>query len=436
MKKVWNFALIALSIFAVSAPMFAQGNKESSVKDQGPTTIKMMDSYAAEDPHGKFVYAYAEKFMKDNPDIKIEIQAVASNDIYTKLAAMATSPQELPTLYWTSADQIPTLYDLGLTEDLNKYFTSEDKNKLANGVVDATLNNGEMMYCPVSLQPTCVIYRIDRFEEAGLEVPKTWEDFIECAKALTEDTNLDGQTNQWGFSMVGSNNSSGQSRFMSYLWSNGYDCAKLENGKWVTDIKDDKQFLDIFKAWTDMNTNKVVPLGITEVNYSTAANYFAMGYTSMFLSGPNALGVAYFNNPDLKGKLGSFIMPGDSAGTMLGAEGYAISKYATEKEKQAAAKLIKYFAENDSEYGFWKSSGKIPATKDGQQVDFVSGTDYEGFLNQINAGCRPTLVFPGIAGLKSALGKAYSAVFSGEKTNEEAIKSLVSDLKELMEDYN
>ena len=50
----------------------------------------------------------------------------------------------------------------------------------------------------------------------------------------------------------------------------------------------------------------VVPTGITEVDYPTAANYFAMGYTSMFLTGPNALGVAYANNPELKGKLGSF----------------------------------------------------------------------------------------------------------------------------------
>ena len=41
------------------------------------------------------------------------------------------------------------------------------------------------------------------------------------------------------------------------------------------------------------NVEGVVPTGITEVDYPTAANYFAMGYTSMFLTGPNALGDAY-----------------------------------------------------------------------------------------------------------------------------------------------
>ena len=63
--------------------------------------------------------------MKENPDIKVEIQAIASGDIYTKLAAMATSPDDLPTMFFTSADQVPTLYDLGLTEDLNNWMDKD-----------------------------------------------------------------------------------------------------------------------------------------------------------------------------------------------------------------------------------------------------------------------------------------------------------------------
>ena len=427
----------ALTVFAVvllsAAFLFAGGNAES---DDGQISIIMMDSYAAEDPHGQYVYEYAEKFMEEHPNVTIEIQAVASNDIYTRLAAMATSPDELPTMFFTSADQVPTLYDLGLTEDLNNYMTDEDKALWTDGVIESGTINGDLTYIPVSLQPTDIIYRIDRFEEAGLEIPTTWDEFIECAKALTKDTDGDGVIDQWGFGMVGSNDSSGQSRFMSYLWSNGYECAYEEDGEWKTDIAATPEFIDVFSKWTSMNADGLVPIGITEVNYSTAANYFAMGYTSMFLTGPNALGVAYSSNPDLRGKLGSFKIPGEYSGTMLGAEGYAISSYASDAEKQAAYEFIKFFATADTEYKFWQSSGKIPAVKAGQNVEFITGEDYEGFLQQIADGCRPTLTFPGIAGLKGALGDAYSAVFSGEMTNEQAVDSLVADLAELMEDYN
>lgn len=427
----------ALTVFTVvllsAAFLFAGGKAES---DNEQVHIIMMDSYAAEDPHGQYVYEYAEKFMAENPNVTIEIQAVASNDIYTRLAAMATSPDELPTMFFTSADQVPTLYDLGLTEDLNNYMTDEDKALWTDGVIESGTINGDLTYIPVSLQPTDIIYRIDRFEEAGLEIPTTWDEFIECARALTKDTDGDGQIDQWGFGMVGSNDSSGQSRFMCYLWSNGYECAYEEDGEWKTDITASPEFIDVFSKWTSMNAEGLVPIGITEVNYSTAANYFAMGYTSMFLTGPNALGVAYSSNPDLRGKLGSFKIPGSYSGTMLGAEGYAISSYASDAEKQAAYDFIKFFATADSEYKFWQSSGKIPAVKAGQDVDFITGQDYEGFLQQIADGCRPTLTFAGIAGLKGALGDAYSAVFSGEMTNEQAVNALVADLAELMEDYN
>ena len=72
--------------------------------------------------------------------------------------------------------------------------------------------------------------------------------------------------------------------------------------EWVADFGD--TFLDKFSFWTDLNNEYgVVPTGITEVDYATAANYFAMGYTSMMLSGSNAIGVAYANNPELKGNI-------------------------------------------------------------------------------------------------------------------------------------
>lgn len=417
-----------------------QAKTETSAAEAGGSgekvAITVFDGYAGEDPHGKYIYQYADEYMKDHPNVSIEIQAVSTNDIYTKLSAMAATPDEVPTIFFTSADAIATLHDLGLTADLKGLVPEDLKAEFANGVVNSCMLGEEMAYFPVAVQPTAVIYRIDRFKEAGLEIPKSWEEFVADAKALTKDTNNDGQMDEWGFDMVGSNNSSGQSRFMAYLWSNGIDCVKEDGGKWVTDISPDQKFMDAFSRWTNMNVDGIVPTGITEVDYPTAANYFAMGYTSMFLTGPNALGVAYANNPDLKGKLGSFKMPGDYPGTMLGTEGYAVSSHASDAEKEAAIDYLRFFVEHDKNMEFWQSSGKIPATVEGQKAEYITGDDYAGFLQQIADGCRPTVTFAGVSGLKGALGNAYASVFSNEKTNEEAVKTLVSDIDELLEDYN
>lgn len=404
---------------------------------EGNVSVTVLCGYAGEDPHGQYVYQYAEDYMKEHPNVTIEIQAISTNDIYTKLSAMATTPDDLPEVFFTSADAVATLHDLGLTQDLSGLISDELAAEFANGVIDSCKLGDEITYFPVALQPQAVIYRQDRFEEEGLEIPATWDEFVECAKTLTKDTDNDGKADQWGFGMVGSNNSSGQSRFMSYLWANGVDCVKEEDGEWVSDLTADNEMLtSAFTRWTNMNEEGIVPIGITEVDYPTAANYFAMGYTSMFMTGSNALGVAYSNNPELRGKLGSFKLPGDYPGTMLGTEGYAVSAYADDDQKAAAIDFLRYFVEHDSEMQFWQSSGKIPATIEGQKAEYITGDDYAGYLQQIADGCRPTVAFAGVSGLKSALGDAYASVFSQEKTNEAALASLEAAVAELMEDYN
>ena len=366
LKKTMAVALAGL--MSVSAFPLQVSAEESGDK----VDITIMCAYASEDPHGQYVYEYADKFMEENPNVNIEIQAISSNDIYTKLAAMVTSPDDLPTLFFTSADQAPTLYDLGLMDDLNNYLDEETLGTFANGVTEACTLDDTLAFYPIDVQPLAMLYRTDRFEEAGLDVPTTWDEFLECAKALTKDSDGDGEIDQWGFSMVGSNNSSGQSRFMSYLWSNGCNCVSYDEDSetWKADLGDN--ILDLVSFWTDMNNEYgVVPTGITEVDYATAANYFSMGYTSMMLTGSNAIGVAYANNPELKGKIGSFPIPGEHSGTMLNAEGYALCSYAEEEEKKAAVDFLKFFTNNDSELMFWQSSGKIPATVEGQKAEYI-----------------------------------------------------------------
>ena len=431
---------------AADAPAQEESAEAAGESEEGPgeaaalgdeeVTVTILCAYASEDPHGQYVYEYADKFMEQYPNITVEVTAISSNDIYTKLAAMATSPDDLPTLFFTSVDQAPSLFDIGLMEDLKGQLDDTTMNSFANGIVDACTLDGQLAFYPIDVQPLAVIYRKDKFDEAGLSVPKTWDDFLECAKTLTVDVDGDGQIDEWGFSMVGSNNSSGQSRFQSFLWSQNIKQVTNDNGEWVTDLDSD-EFLKAFTFWTDMNNEYgVVPTGITEVDYATAANYFAMGQTNMILSGSNALGVAYANNPDLEGKLGSFPLPGDYPGTMLNAEGYALCKMAGDEEKAAAVEFLKFFSSNDPEYKFWQSSGKIPATVEGQKVEYISGDDYKGYLETIDAGCMDVFNFPGLSALKSALGDAYSAVFSGDKTNEQAQEDLVKDVNLLLEDYN
>ncbi|MDR2203366.1 MAG: extracellular solute-binding protein, partial [Nitrososphaerota archaeon] len=243
---------------------------------------------------------------------------------------------------------------------------------------------------------------------------------------------------EWGFSLIGINNGSGQARFLSYLWSTGFDIVyQDENGQWQTDVNTGPEFMEAFTRWTDLNNvHGVVPPGVTEIDFVMAANYFSMGITSLMFTGGNALGAIYDANPDLRGLVGAFMLPGDYPGTMLGTEGYSISAHATPAEQAAAMALLEFMMTNDEEMMFYRVSGKLPSTEIGLQAEFLQEYDMIGYVEQVAAGTRPTIDFPGVAGLRSELGDAYSVVFADEMTPEEAVERLIDRLETLMNDFN
>ena len=144
-KKSLAFTLAsAMVLTAIPATVFAEENGET-------VDLTIMCAYASEDPHGQYVYQYADAFMAEHPEVKIEIQAVSSNDIYTKLAAMATSPDDLPTLFFTSVDQAPTEFDLGLMEDLSNYLDDETLGMFADGIIDACKLDDTIAFYPIDV---------------------------------------------------------------------------------------------------------------------------------------------------------------------------------------------------------------------------------------------------------------------------------------------
>jgi len=51
--------------------------------------------------------------------------------------------------------------------------------------------------------PQLIYYRSDLFEAAGVEVPSTWDEVYDVAKALTQDVDGDGKTDIYGFTAAG-----------------------------------------------------------------------------------------------------------------------------------------------------------------------------------------------------------------------------------------
>ena len=72
---------------------------------------------------------------------------------------------------------------------------------------------------PWNIQVLYVYYRPSIFEKAGVEVPKTYDEFLEAVKKCTMDTDGDGKTDVYGFGMRGAKG--GQEPWGSFIYGAG-----------------------------------------------------------------------------------------------------------------------------------------------------------------------------------------------------------------------
>ena len=187
--KAKILVLLALLLLAV-APLTAQDE---------PTTITWLNccGWASEDIISNFEAA--------NPDVRVELEQVDFNALFeqiqVRLGGGASDPDVL------SVD-VPVTAGYGLRNwllPLDDAFSDEDRADWLPAALAAGTYNGQLISAPVSTSTQLLFINSDLFEAAGIEVPGvddrlTMEEVAEIGVQLTQDTDGDGITDQWGFS--------------------------------------------------------------------------------------------------------------------------------------------------------------------------------------------------------------------------------------------
>jgi ABC-type glycerol-3-phosphate transport system substrate-binding protein len=78
----------------------------------------------------------------------------------------------------------------GLIEPLDERFAAwEDSSVFVESTLAPLRIDGKLYGIPYNTNARALVYRKDIFEQYGLEVPKTWTEFVETARKITELTN-------------------------------------------------------------------------------------------------------------------------------------------------------------------------------------------------------------------------------------------------------
>jgi ABC-type glycerol-3-phosphate transport system substrate-binding protein len=144
------------------------------------------------------------RFEAKNPGTKIEAEALAWGDLEGKiLAALASGTP--PELSHGQPITMAALQQKGLLLPLDDVVSAIGEDNLWDQI-KAVGKVGDHYYGLVHAAGTSLlIYRKDLASQKGLQGPKTWDDLLANAKALTMDTNGDGRIDIYGMTIPGDN---------------------------------------------------------------------------------------------------------------------------------------------------------------------------------------------------------------------------------------
>lgn len=128
-----------------------------------------------------------EAFNQANPNIKVRAQVQSWGDAYSKFPAAITAGNG-PDLLFTIPDYTTLIKELGVVQPVDEIVKKlDEKHRFLDSALSPYQYEGHMWAVPVYGMVQALWYRKDKFEEAGLQPPKTWNDLLEAAKTLTKD---------------------------------------------------------------------------------------------------------------------------------------------------------------------------------------------------------------------------------------------------------
>ena len=367
MKKKVTASILSL-VLGTSILAGCGGNEGGGAED-GKVTLELFSNKAESIDTYKGIIA---DFEKENPDIKIKLDAPPEAETVLKTRL---TKNDLPDIMSIGGNA--TYGELGRAGVLHDFSDSELVKTIQPSYVDmiGRLVGSEeegMFGIPYATNANTVIYNKQKFEELGIEVPKTWDEFIaalEKAKSAGEIpiyfTLKDAWTGMIAWNSLGGNIA-------------GEDFAEKKNAGETTFVKSYDEVAD--KILTLTKYGHKDNLGVA---YGDGNNAFASGKGVMYIQGNWAIPEILKANPDIQ--LGTFAMPvtNDPAQNKLvsGVDVLLTMNEETE-HKEEAMKFIEFMMKQDTSKRYIDEQKAFSAIEGVFQEDPV----FEGIKTNFETG--------------------------------------------------
>lgn len=126
-------------------------------------------------------------FEAENPGVTVElVNAGTGNDQYIALQNAVSAGSGVPDVGQIEYYALPQFSIAGSLADIGPLGASELDGRFTPGPWNAVTDGDAVYGLPMDSGPMALFYNTDVFEKYGVEVPTTWDEYLEAARALHE----------------------------------------------------------------------------------------------------------------------------------------------------------------------------------------------------------------------------------------------------------
>ncbi|CAL8975361.1 Diacetylchitobiose binding protein DasA [Propionicimonas sp. T2.31MG-18] len=358
----------------------------------------------------------------------LTIEEQSWGDLVTKLTTALPDPNNTPDVVEVGNTQSPTFTNVGAFADISDMYTELGGDKLLPSFVEVGKVDGKNYTLPYYFGSRYMFYRKDVYKAAGVEVPKTLDEFNATVKTIAEK-NPKNIKDFSGFFIGGQDWRNG----ISWIFANGGDLAKQENGQWVSTLSDPNSIKGLTQLQEIQKVASRAPktakdespwLYINDADKIMDGDKVA-GKTSLAAATIMAPGWAHWSIGDLVKKdgkevrewnpdtFGVYPLPGnDGKPAPVFAGGSNIGISAASKNQAGARELMKIIFSSEYQQMLGKN-GLGPANSD--YVSSMGSDEFAKALIDSASNSKLTPAAPGWAGVEASgkLEEFFSKVADG-----------------------